>query len=124
EKEYTHPFVPSFLGLGESKTPILLTTHSNLESSVLVILIRRGPHENALLLLQILSLHLQPRFLPRNNQNVYLAARELGFPGGFSLSDFALSLFDIALHLPLLHDPILYIRVKSLLQLLHKLIHH
>ncbi|CAG7900781.1 unnamed protein product, partial [Brassica rapa] len=121
EKEYTHPFVPSFLGLGESKTPILLTTHSNLESSVLVILIRGGPHENALLLLQILSLHLQPRFLPRN---LRLHKRILGFPGGFSLSDFALSLFDIALHLPLLHDPILYIRVKSLLQLLHKLIHH
>ncbi|CAN6813413.1 unnamed protein product, partial [Brassica oleracea var. botrytis] len=119
--------LPSFLGLGESKAPILLTAHSNLQSSVLIILVRRGPHENALLLLQILSFHLQPSFLSSNLRLQSIIKSEpptLSFPGGFSFSDFALSLLDVALHLPLLHDPILYIGVESLLELLHKLIHH
>lgn len=53
-----------------------------------------------------------------------LAAGELGLPGGLPLGDLALPLLDVALHLPLLHDAILDVRVQRLLQLLHEPVHH
>lgn len=53
-----------------------------------------------------------------------LATRELGLPSSLALGDFAFSLFDVALHLSLLHDSVLNVRLQSFLQLLHEPIHH
>lgn len=71
---------------------------------------------------------LQERFAPSMFINMslnildYLAARELGFPGGLALGNLALSLLDVALHLPLLHDAILDVSIKCLLELLNELV--
>lgn len=53
-----------------------------------------------------------------------LAARELSFPSSFALGDFAFALFDVALHLSLLHDSILDIGIQSFFELLDELVHH
>jgi hypothetical protein len=57
-------------------------------------------------------------------RDFYLAAGELCLPGGLPLGDLALALLDVALHLALLHDAVLNVRVQSLLELPHEPVHH
>lgn len=53
----------SLLCLGEPEAPVLLAADGNLQGSILAILIRSRPHEDALLFLQALPLDLQPCLL-------------------------------------------------------------
>ncbi|KAM1408938.1 hypothetical protein ACFX2I_009394 [Malus domestica] len=58
------------------------------------------------------------------SSRAFFTAREFCLPSSFALSDLAFPLFDVALHLSLLHDSILDIGIQSFLELLDKLVHH